>query len=272
VKHAPKQKQFNFPRLISLMAISFQDGLLLVGLGLTLAIPIGPVNMEMIRQGIAHKRNGFLYSLFTGIGAITADFSISMTVLFFGSQYLNELLDIKFLKFSLFGLNTVILLLLGISAFRLNIEQIEMSLHDPSSLEGISSMRFQYFKGLVLVVTSPWSYLWWASFGPIILDRGIPLSSLNERLLVTLLFILGVFSWVVVISVVLQISNKFTTPRIQSNITKTSAFILIIFAVSIFFEALCVLIDFGYCDQSQGFKFLLSLSIALAGLAIFKKK
>lgn len=72
------------------MAFNFSDFLFLAVLGFTLALPLGPVNMEMIKQGVAKKR-GWILGILTGIGAMTGDFIVSMSVLFVGSEVLSSI-------------------------------------------------------------------------------------------------------------------------------------------------------------------------------------
>ncbi|MHA2253161.1 MAG: LysE family translocator [Candidatus Kariarchaeaceae archaeon] len=256
------------------MGINFEDILLLVGLGFTLAAPIGPVNMEMLKQGISGKDHRFFLSLFTGIGAMSGDFIIAMSVLFIGSELLEDLLNNDPLKIALFLLNSFTLFFIGINALfmKFNTYKRQFSLPDSTNHvnEALSDINKQYVKGLVLVLTNPWTFMWWISFGPIILERDITLDTFSERTLVTLMFLVGIFSWVFFISVATRISSSFTSPSIQYNIMRVSGFLIIVFAFTVLIEAICVILSFSYCTRSQTVKLFIGLLLSLTLIIIHR--
>ncbi len=259
---------FYFSSVDSNVSYDIQNLIILTGLGLTLAIPIGPVNMEMIKQGLL-KKNGYILGLITGIGAMSADFSIAMTVLFLGSRFLTDLLGNDLIKISLFMINSLILYYIGASSIRLKFEYFEnnlgASIEDQSTnkINFVSASKSQYLKGMFLVLTNPFTYLWWMSFAPIILEMDIPLSSTSDRLIVTLMFLSGIFLWVIFISMLTKISASFASPKMQYNITRISAFIILVFATTVLMEAICVVFDIGYCSLSQSIKLVGGFFITL---------
>ena len=99
------------------MAFTVSNLLFLASLGFSLALPLGPVNMEMIKQGIV-KRKGWILGMITGIGAMTGDFIVSMSVLFVGSEVLTSLLENKMLSAALFFGNAGLLGYIGFNALK----------------------------------------------------------------------------------------------------------------------------------------------------------
>lgn len=75
-------------------------------LGLTLAAPIGPVNLEIIKRGL---KEGFRQAFLTGAGAMCAD-ETYLTLIFFG---LTSFLNITFMKIFLGIAVSIILIYLG---------------------------------------------------------------------------------------------------------------------------------------------------------------
>lgn len=234
------------------MALSLSTWFFLGTLGFTLAAPLGPVNMQMIKLVLSDAR-GWLWGFLTGIGAMTGDFLISMTVLFVGAEYLAFLISIKWVSVLLFLANAAILGYIGFGAIR---SKVDTAFLDPSQngtnaidegVEPQSTNRLQftlkqYIFGFVIVTTSPWSYLWWASFGPVILGSDIILETFFDRFVVTMMFLTGIFAWVLLLNGALMISHKFASQRTLNLITKASASLILVFAISIFIDAVWLVV------------------------------
>lgn len=258
------------------MSFSPINFLRLSALGFSLAAPLGPVNMEMIKQGVKHKgRSGTLRGFITGIGAMSGDFTIAMTVLFIGASILKSLLEINEITITLFLGNTFILLYIGFSAFstkidtQINPENLNTS-EDVKVDDALSPLHKQYFTGLIIVITSPWSYLWWASFGPVVLNMDIPLDTLLDRFITTIMFLSGIFTWLIVLAIALNISSKFASNRIQNYITKGSALIIIYFGFLIFYQALKLILKGNF--NHLYYIFLIFILIIFIGFLLFNFK
>ena len=99
------------------MAYDIGTVVLIMFMGFTLAAPMGPVNAEMIKRALS-STSGWKLGAITGIGAMTGDFVIAMTVLYVGGVRLSEFLDVDLIKLLLFLVNALILGFIGISALR----------------------------------------------------------------------------------------------------------------------------------------------------------
>ncbi len=224
------------------MAYDTSTVVLIMFMGFTLAAPMGPVNAEMIKRTLSSKF-GWKLGAITGIGAMTGDFIIAMTVLFVGGVLLSTLLEISIIKLLLFLANAFILGFIGISALRSKVDEDNLELNNTNK----HGLPKQFMYGLLIVMTSPWSYLWWVSFGPVILESGIPLLTMLDRLQVTVIFLTGIFTWVVLFNLALKVSHSFASPKVLNLITKGSAVLILLFAVKILGDALCIYADLGYC-------------------------
>lgn len=220
----------------------------LAGLGFSLAAPLGPVNAEMIKNSFSSK-SGWKYGVTTGIGAMTGDLVVAMSALFVGAEILASYLEITWVIVSLLSANVVILGYIGIKSLKIEINNSEETT-DPTQPVETDAIKYQqsFFKqyrlGFVLVLTSPWSYGWWASFGPVMLSSGIILDTFGNRLEATIFFLSGIFLWVVLFNGLLKISHQFASPKFLKRVTQGSALILLLFALKIVLDIICLLTDF----------------------------
>ena len=130
-------------------------------LGFTLAVPLGPVNAEVIKQALdkaISEKLAWGSAMFVGIGAMTGDFIIATSALTIGGEVLADIFSNPVIKFPLFLVNILILGFLGVSA--LSSKPIPME--DPQDEQNNEPSRSSYFQlsrqyvtGFSLVVTSP---------------------------------------------------------------------------------------------------------------------
>ncbi len=213
----------------------FSFWLFLFVLGLSLALPLGPVNIEIIKQALFEKDHkiGFLLAFTTGLGAMSGDFIIAFSVLTLGSQLLTGIINDYAVKTILFGFNVCLLGYLGISTFRKSFDtNNQTNLEDDLNLSGtvLSRIYKRLATGLAIVVSSPWSYLWWASFGSYIIFGDFNSFELTSRLVIILCFLSGIFAWVLSFPSLLTLSKRFANDTFLNIITKLSSLILLIYA------------------------------------------
>ncbi|MHA1994551.1 MAG: LysE family transporter [Candidatus Hodarchaeales archaeon] len=224
--------------------------LVTASLGVTLAAPLGPINLELIKNALdtsITRKAAWISALLIGIGAMTGDFIVALSALTVGGEVLESFFSDLWVKLLLFGLNLIILGYLGISTlFRTPIESSNFfnpKLQDDKPLNHVKSISLlrKYFTGLSIVVTSPWSYLWWTSVGTIILFSDFSLPDLASRLIIVIMFLSGIFAWMIAFSSTLTIIGKSPNPKFFSRITKGTALILLFFALIILRDMLITL-------------------------------
>lgn len=238
----------------SVFLINFLITWVFVGfLGFTLAAPIGPINAEIIKQvldkSIAEKL-AWGAAVFTGFGAMTGDFIVAFTFLTIGEELMRDVFSDPGVRFVLFSVNILILGFLGISTLLTkaqSFEELDVQTSFKNNTKKYQRLLKQYIIGLSIVVTSPWSYLWWVSAG----TTYIILSDLNNpdllsRLVLIAMFLSGVFLWMISFSTSLHYVGRFPNPKFLLWITRGTAIILLIFAgfmVMNAFEALIEIIS-----------------------------
>ncbi|MHA1940433.1 MAG: LysE family transporter [Candidatus Hodarchaeales archaeon] len=226
--------------------------LIVATLGVTLAAPLGPINLEIIKQSFDSSvapRIAWFSTLLIGIGAMSGDFIVAFSVLTIGGEVLDSLFSIPIVKILLFAVNLVILSYLGLSTLLKSTNDDFLSLTKEETHETfattITFSRFlnRYLTGLSIVVTSPWSYLWWTSAGTIILFSDFSLPDLFSRLIIVMMFLSGIFLWMFSLSTILAIIGRSPNKKFFMVITKGSALILLLFAVIILNDMLILIFD-----------------------------
>lgn len=198
-------------------------------LGLTLAAPIGPVNLEIIKRGLS---SGFRQAFLTGAGAMSAD-ATYLTLIFFG---LTAFLDISFMKIFLGIAGSIILIYLGV----LSVKEFFRSTGDDSK----SPPRLfnnSYVTGYVLAISSPMTIVWWTGvFGALLTSQTNTVTNITA-FFSCLSILLGCFLWVFSLAVVLHFGKNFINK-------KTTGFISLIAGI--------FLIGFGFYFMYQTIKLI----------------
>jgi threonine/homoserine/homoserine lactone efflux protein len=162
-------------------------------LGLSAAVPIGPVNVEIMRRGL---RGGFLPALSVGLGAATIDgiYSIVFTLGF-------TALPSASARSALGWVGAVVLILLGLLTIRgawreepenpgQTSEFSSKSHRAPSAKQGLGG----YLVGLVMTATNPMTLVFWASVGATL--GQLPLHGVSGKLVLAGGVVGGALLWV----------------------------------------------------------------------------
>ena len=226
----------------------FSHFFLFVALGFSLAAPLGPVNIEMIKVGLS-KQNGWILSFVTGLGATSCDFIIATTLLFIASSLFFSILEITLLLFFLFLANSLLLFYIGYRSLMQphpSLEEITTTSPGENTLN-LEKKSFgkglikQYGIGFIFVLTSPWSYLWWLSFGSVILSAPVDFSNPVIKLLVISMFIVGVLSWCAILALLLLVSSNLISKRFHKTISILSATFIFVFAANVLLDAIWII-------------------------------
>ena len=185
-------------------------------LGLGAAIPLGPVNMEIIRRNLRH---GFLYGMVTGAGACLADL-IYLLLLSFG---LLTLLQYPIIMKCIGIAGSLILGWFGIQALR---SFPQKSTHRDTTKPSL----WKYgIGGLTMTLLNPFTILFWASVSS-------RLSSLStETASITLAgsgVILGTFGWVLFLNGLLHVTRHYMNHTIVKLLNYIGGLILLGFSVT----------------------------------------
>lgn len=193
--------------------------LLIVGilLGMGAAIPIGPVNLEMIRRNL---RFGTSYGIVTGLGACSADITY-LLLLCLGALALLQYPDVlRVIGF----VGSLILAWFAIGAFRAK------PIHETPDKSSLPSLFRYGIEGYAITMINPYTILFWAS-----ISSQISLSALthtNALILAGLGVVIGTVSWVLFLNGLIHFTRHKLTPIAIKWLNYSGGLILLGFALS----------------------------------------
>lgn len=184
-------------------------------LGLTLAAPIGPVNVEIIKRGL---NSGFRQALFTGAGAMCAD-ATYLTLIFFGlTSFLNNPWMAAFLGIA----GSFILIYLGAMSVR---DFFKKAAATPERQRRI--FKYSFVAGFALAISSPMTIVWWTGvFGALMASHG-PIQSSLAAFLSCLSILLGCFLWVFFLATALHWGKKIINEQLTRLVSLIAGLFLI---------------------------------------------
>jgi len=191
-------------------------------MGIALAMPIGPVVMEIIRRG---TRSGFLSAFLVSLGATVADI-FYLIVIFTGIYYF---INNSIVQTGMWILGFVILIYLGIEGLR------DFLKKDIKLKQEKSRHKNSFIAGMLLGFSSPTAFLWWIGiFGSIMVTANNPYIAMQNGLLITL----GIVIWELFLSVLTHYGKKILTNRVLRYVSVVSGIILIYFGLYFGYKAI----------------------------------
>lgn len=208
-------------------------GLIAYGMtvGVALAAPIGPINVEIIRRGL---RDGFLNGWMLGLGALSAD--TIYAILIVGG--LTPLADSPALRVPLFLAGGIMLGWVGWKSLR-------AALKGRATEDGAVPARHgrSYVTGFFMAVFNPMGIVYWLSVGAALVAEAVNrVGTAGSPILVGGVF-LGILCWVTSLSIVAQISRRLVTGPAMRWITGISGVIIIGFGVWFLVQAIATLLS-----------------------------
>ncbi|MCG1022914.1 LysE family translocator [Sutcliffiella horikoshii] len=173
-------------------------------LGISLAAPIGPINLEMIKRGIS---SGFYSSWLVGLGGMSADILFLLSILLGMEPYL----QIIWVEICMYGVGGTILLYLGITTIYGSFtRRMNLDLGQPIQ-------RNSFIVGFSIAAFNPINFVFW--FGIF----GSSLHSLSEKswifgLVGCMSLILGIFLWNLNIAFTVHFARAFIKEKILKTV------------------------------------------------------
>ena len=200
-------------------------------LGLTLAAPIGPVNLEIIKRGL---NSGFRQAFLTGTGAMCAD-ATYLTLIFFG---LTAFLNIAFMKIILGVAGSLILIYLGwVSA--------KEFFHKAAPADNPTRRVFKssFFTGYALAISSPMTIVWWTGVFGALLASQTSIETNLSAFLSCLSILLGCFIWVLFLAIALHWGKKIINEKMVDFISLTAGTFLIVFGIYFLYRTIVLILN-----------------------------
>ena len=197
--------------------------------GMALAVPIGPINIEIIWRGL---RGGFIHGWLVGLGALTAD-TIYCAVVVTGVAPVAR--SPRF-QAPLFFVGAAVLLYLGTMGLREAIRGAGMVV-EPGS-KGRS-----YGTGFVMAVSNPLGIIYWLSIGSALIADAIRRSGEGAGPAVIFGVFFGIFCWVTLLSGLTQFGKRWVTPRVFRVISGIGGAMLIGFGIFFLVQGVQAMIE-----------------------------
>lgn len=183
-------------------------------LGMGAAIPIGPVNLEIIRRNL---RFGSAFGVALGLGACLAD----ITFLFLLSLGALSLLQFPQVLRSFAFAGSLILIWFAINAFRATTTE---NIHHPAT----PSLPRYFIEGYFITLINPYTILFWAS-----ISSQLSLSALSlphAMLYAGFGVIIGTVSWVLLLNGLLHVTRHRLSNTVMKWLNYVGGVILLSFA------------------------------------------
>ena len=192
-------------------------------IGVSIAAIPGPIFFELVRRTLTK-------GLFSGVLLVLGEFSgnfLLLLVIFFSTSHL---LADHLARTVLFAMGSLVLVWVSVSAFRLEVKQVESSYnHESSNVKAES-----YIAGLGIAVTSPIVIALWISLSGSYLnalhDRGI--AFLNVFLIAS-----GFLLFFIPVALVLHHTRHRIPPKKVVALSKLFGLVLVVYAVVLAVQA-----------------------------------
>jgi len=202
------------------------------GIGLGVAMPIGPVNIEIIRRGL---RSGFREAFSLGMGAVTAD-GIYLAIVCLG---VSRVAEYPLVRNTLLGLGVIMLVTLGVMAIRdaARLKELPNGAAAAPGSQATSSWRC-YSIGVAMMATNPLSMAAWLSFSSVV--SGSAANDPWAYLWLALGVPAGCATWVVCISSALHFGRRFVNLPILRAVNVIGGLVLCGFGLRLLWLSLRV--------------------------------
>jgi threonine/homoserine/homoserine lactone efflux protein len=186
-------------------------------IGLTLAVPVGPISLFCIRRSIT---DGRLHGIVSGLGVATAD-SLYAAVAVLGLTAISGIIVAQQTFFRLFA--GLVLIAVGVKVF-LSVPA------EPGENSGHESYKKDYLSMLAIALTNPLTILFF-----IVVLPGFGIALGGSSLFNSAEFVLGIFSgsvawWIILCGAVGTVRSSMSTLTLQ-RINRASGLLIVCFGI-----------------------------------------
>ncbi len=190
-------------------------------LGWGAAIPIGPMNLEIIRRNLKY---GSLYGVALGIGACTADVTYIILLALGALTILHYAIVLKIVGI----LGSLVLAWFGYSALKLNSNKLDQQPNRLTSPQN-TALWLHTRDGYILTLINPYTILFWSS-----VSSQIAVMSQNSHLplfYASVGVLIATLSWVISLNIVLNFTKHRLSSKTMQLFNYFGGVLLLLFAV-----------------------------------------
>ncbi|WLR42556.1 LysE family transporter [Bacillus carboniphilus] len=197
-------------------------------LGLSIAAPIGPINIEILRRGLSQ---GFWSSLLVGAGGMSAD----CLLMFFMYQGLAQLLTLDGVQLIFIIFGSVVLTHTGVQSLKKKQDSFHV---DDQNQPFRSSLLNSYLTGAFIAAFNPLNVLFWLGvYGSVLSDTFNNDNSIQAFFISSAVFI-GIGLWNLSLSLIVHFGKKSLNPNIPKRISFVASLIILGFGLELGFQAI----------------------------------
>jgi|SRR5699024_542067 len=186
--------------------------------GLAIAMPVGPITVEMTKQGL---KNGFMHGWVVGLGGMTIDFALILT-LYVG---LSSLLQLSFVQIPMWLIGAVFLLLVAYDSIKNADRDITLAGEKPTK-----SLWSSYRNGF-LVAVSPGNIIFWLSvFGAVLSNSYNTANSASSFFMIAAGVLIGILLHDIGLLTIVATTRKVMSRSMMKGVSIVAGVILIGFS------------------------------------------
>lgn len=197
-------------------------------LGFSLAAPIGPMNMEVIKRGLTE---GIRSSWLVGLGGLSGDV-ILLVGIFFG---FHQLLQNQLIQLLMYTFGVGMLIYLGVSSIQIALYK-KMDTFDHGK-----HGKNAFLTGFTISIANPISLVFWFGVYGTSLQLVKSNFSLTVALICSFAIILGLFLWNLQLVLIVHYSKKMLKEQVLRGITFCAGILLIGFGGQFFLDLIKLL-------------------------------
>ena len=186
-------------------------------LGLGAAVPLGPINLLIMNEALKNYKK----AVAIGFGAMSADITYLVLILYGITKYLKEDLVLKILS-SIGGVFLIYLALLIFKGRDKHIHKIKVSKN--------TTIFSNYIKGYILTLLNPYTILFWLSV--------TTYSTTTQSLGMTVFgMVCALILWITIMPYLIYKKRTLTSDKASSIIAIVSSIIILLFGLSLLFKS-----------------------------------
>ncbi|WP_411348369.1 LysE family translocator [Paenibacillus sp. WLX2291] len=200
-------------------------------IGLTIALPIGAITVEMIKQGL---KNGFIHGWAVGLGGMTIDLTL-IVVLYFGGA---SVLSLPYIQIPLWLIGAGFLGYLGYDSIRNADKDIT-----PADSKTQKSFFATYRNGL-LVAISPGNLVFWVSVFGAVLASSYDTRQQGGFVIAACGILSGILAHDIVLLSIVSVTRKVMSRQAIKIVSIIAGLLLIGFALYFVYEFVLALMPY----------------------------
>lgn len=195
-------------------------------LGISLAAPVGPINIEMLKRGI---ERGFWHAWIVGIGGMTADI-LFMLLIYFGLSSVFMYTYVQAFMYCGFFL----LFYLGFQSVKQGISHSNMEYKQ----EEIGGLKQSFMAGFLIAISNPLNLVFWFGIYGSTLSSLLTKVTKQEAFLYSLCIIVGIILWNLNIAFSVHFGRTLLKKKALGYITAGAGIILVGYSIHFAYKAL----------------------------------